>query len=120
MRLADLRVSERDGVVIARINGEVDMSNAGELKNALLRAITNETLGVVIDLSEVAYLDSAAIHLLYELRDQLKTRGQEIRLVVPSDAPVGDTLRLADVPAAVSIASGVEAAIDEIERPPTN
>jgi anti-anti-sigma factor len=116
MRLADLWFDERDGVVIARVKGDVDMSNADELKKALMRSVTNEAFGVVIDLSEVVYLDSAGIHLLFELRERLKNRGQQIRLVVPPGAPVGDALELADVPAAVSIATGLDAAIEDIDR----
>ena len=116
MNIADLRIEERDGVVIARIVGEVDLSNADELRKALARSMTNEAFGLVIDLSDVEYLDSAGVHVVFELRERLRNRGQELRLVVPPGAPAAGTLEIAGVPAAVSVADAVDAAVEEVGR----
>jgi anti-anti-sigma factor len=94
MKLADLDVEVRDRIVIAHVSGEIDMSNAGALKAALAEQITNEALGLVIDLSDLRYVDSVGIQLLYELRKQLKTRGQKLALVVPSGSVTEKTLQL--------------------------
>jgi anti-sigma B factor antagonist len=117
VRLADLSADRRDGVVVARLEGEVDMSNAEELRNALVRNMTNEVFGLVLDLSEVKYFDSAGIHILFELREQLKNRGQQLRLVVPKGSPVGDTLRISGVGAVVVLDEELDSAIDGIDRP---
>jgi anti-sigma B factor antagonist len=95
MRLADLSIETRGPVVVARLRGDVDMSNAGQLRDELNAATRNDALGLVLDLSEVEYLDSAGIHLIHRLRDGLRTRGQQLRLVIPADSLVNDTLRLA-------------------------
>src|SRR5882724_4028266 len=65
MKLADLEVSKDGDVVLARIVGEVDMSNADELRAALVAAIPAEAPGIVLDLSGVDYLDSAGIRMIY-------------------------------------------------------
>jgi anti-sigma B factor antagonist len=108
MRLADVHFSIRDDAVVARVVGEIDLSNAGELRSAIAEATPNHVLGVVLDLSEVDYIDSTGIHLLYRLGDSLRARGQALRLVIPQKSPVNDTLRLAGITRQVDVVEGVE------------
>ena len=88
MRLADLDTKVRDGVLVASLEGELDLSNIGAIRSSVLREIGNELLGLVVDLTGVEYLDSAGIQALYELREHLAARGQEMRLVVPDDSVI--------------------------------
>jgi anti-sigma B factor antagonist len=64
MKLADLEVSNDGDIVIARIVGEVDMSNADELRVAIAGAVPAEAAGLVLDLSKLDYLDSAGIRMI--------------------------------------------------------
>jgi anti-anti-sigma factor len=114
MRLADLNIESVDRLVVARLDGEIDLSNAAGLAGVIANRVSNEALGLVIDLTNVYYLDSAGIHVLFELRDKLQTRGQEIRLVVPPDSQIFDALRFAYLPAAVPVLDSVEAAAKSI------
>jgi anti-sigma B factor antagonist len=89
---------EADGeVLVVRLAGEIDMSNAEDLGSAVLEATPNDALGVILDLSNVQYLDSAGIYVIYGIRGRLKARDQLLRLVVPAGSPVHDALRLAGV-----------------------
>ena len=97
MTLARLDYERVRSLVVARLRGEVDMSNANNLREALNEATPNDALGLILDLSEVEYLDSAGIHLIYRLREELRRRGQGFRIVVPPDSVVNDTLRLAGI-----------------------
>jgi anti-sigma B factor antagonist len=109
--LADVSFSSDGNIVVASLRGEIDMSNAGELGDTIGRALTNDALALVLDLTGVEYLDSAGIHVIYELHERLRTRGQDIRVVIAPDALIGEALRLADVPRAVGVADSVEAAL---------
>jgi anti-sigma B factor antagonist len=109
--LADVSFSSDGDIVVASLRGEIDMSNAGELGDTIGRALTNDALALVLDLTGVEYLDSAGIHVIYELHERLRTRGQDIRVVIAPDALIGEALRLADVPRAVGVADSVEAAL---------
>ncbi len=73
------------------------MSNAAELGDAVAEATPNEALGVVLDLSDVEYVDSAGIQLIYRLRETLRARGQRMALVIPADSIVNEALRLAGI-----------------------
>ncbi|GGL59055.1 anti-anti-sigma factor [Planomonospora parontospora subsp. antibiotica] len=59
-----LVTSERsDGRPVLAVTGEIDMSNAGTLDEALARSADDSTL--VVDLSAVDYLDSAGLTVLF-------------------------------------------------------
>ncbi len=114
MKLADLTFELVDGIVIARLVGEVDMSNAGELGAAISDRVTNDAHGLVLDIAGLDYIDSAGIQTLFELRLQLKNRGQEIWLVYPADAPIAGTLRIVDIPGILGVSENTKEAIDRV------
>jgi anti-anti-sigma factor len=114
--LADLSFENVDHVVVARLDGEIDMSNARELGEAVGRQVSNEALGLVLDLGAVEYLDSAAIQVVYELRERLRVRGQQLKLVVTADSPIAEALRLADVQRVVGASETLDGALRSIQR----
>jgi anti-sigma B factor antagonist len=97
MRLGDVQLRFRDGAVIAQVTGEIDMSNAGELREAITNYTPNDCLGVVLDLTSVDYVDSAGIHMLYRLGESLRHRGLALRIVIPPESAASDALRLAGI-----------------------
>jgi anti-sigma B factor antagonist len=111
MRLADLEVESQDGVVVVRIEGEIDLSNAGGLRGALMEHMTNDVLGLVLDFTDVGYLDSAGIHVLFELLGRLQDRGQQFRLVVAPDSQVAQTLQLVGASSMIGIFDTAGAAL---------
>ncbi len=114
MRLADLKVDTQDLLVCVTLTGEIDMSNAHELRDELSSLIPNEALGLVLDLTAVDYIDSAGIHMMFRLRESLRTRGQGFRLVIPEGALVNDTLRLAGIGRSEEVTETVEAARESL------
>ena len=115
MRLADVDFTTRDQVLIAHVTGEVDLSNAEQLGTALTDTTVNELLGLVLDLSDVDYLDSAGIQLIYRLRESLRSRGQTLRLVIPSTSPVRYALKLAGLTSTIEMAETVDEALGGVE-----
>lgn len=113
-QLARLELRAEGAVVVAEIGGEIDMSNAADLSSAITGRLTNESTGLVIDLTAVTYLDSAAIHVVYELREKLGSRGVAFRLVVPPEAPTNLALKLTGVPEAVSVHATAAEAVASI------
>ncbi len=111
MRLADLQLIDEGRVVIARLSGELDLSNTANIGGALTESFPNVALALILDLTDVEYLDSAGIHLLYELRERLRARGQTLRLVIPADSPANDALRLAGVSGHVATSETLDDAL---------
>ena len=110
----ELRVHTTEGVLVARLEGEVDLANADVVRSALVRAASNDFVGAVIDLSQVSYMDSAGINVLFHLRERLRVRGQELRLVIPPGSGAYDALRYAGVLEALALSDSVDAALAEL------
>src|SRR5947209_11941842 len=116
MKLADLEMSRQQAVIMARLVGEVDMSNADELRLALADGIPNDAQAMVLDLTGVDYLDSAGIRMLYVLGEDLQARRQRIQIVVPRSSLVADVLRLAGVSEHLGAAETVDEALELVRQ----
>ena len=119
MNLADIRFSDHDRVAVARLTGEVDLSNADSIESAITESTPNQALGLILDVSALNYLDSAGIHLIYRLREKLRARGQSLGLVIPAESPANDALRLAGIAQVVDTAPTLEEALEEFSAAET-
>jgi anti-sigma B factor antagonist len=117
MSLADVQITLARHVLIARLTGEIDMSNADDMGATVIDATPSEAAGVVLDLSGVDYLDSAGIYVVFGMRTSLQARGQSLILVIPAETPVHDALRLSGVERPGEVAETVDEAIRTIDRP---
>jgi anti-sigma B factor antagonist len=95
--LAEVQFEERDGNPVARIRGEVDMSNVSQLSTTLQNAVAQSAAGLVLDFSQTNYLDSAGLQFIFDLGKRLRDRGQRLYLVVPAKSPVGAVLDIVRV-----------------------
>jgi anti-anti-sigma factor len=122
MTLADVRFMTRDEAVIAHLTGQVDLSNADDLARMMEEAAPNDALGIIVDLTEVTYLDSAGIRLIFRLRESFRARGQKLELIIAEGSPVGDALRLSGVRPHSLIFADIEDALVALraEDQPTN
>lgn len=58
---------KKPGVVVVALNGDLDMSTSPQVRNALLPIFRNrKTSHIVVDLSEVPYIDSSGIATFVE------------------------------------------------------
>jgi anti-anti-sigma factor len=94
---ADIQFRDLDGVPVASVRGEVDLSNAHELGATLQNAVQHVSAGLVIDFSTTEYLDSAGLHFVFDLGKRLRDRGQRLHLVVPAGSPVARVLDIVNV-----------------------
>jgi anti-anti-sigma factor len=99
--LADVNFEEVEGNPVARVRGEIDLSNVGEVSTALQNAVEQSSTGLVVDFSQTGYLDSAGLHFIFDLGKRLRDRGQRLYLVVPKESPVSAVLDIVNVDALV-------------------
>jgi anti-sigma B factor antagonist len=59
---------------VVRLGGELDLYNAGQVRQALKTACSESPSRVVVDLSQVEFLDSTALGVLIEARTMLENR----------------------------------------------
>jgi anti-anti-sigma factor len=111
--LADVRFEVVGESTVVRIRGEVDLSNAWSVARAMREAISNQAHTVVVDLSEVTYLDSAGIRVLFDLSRGLAEHDQRLIVVLP----VGATTRRALEVSAFATAAQVVETLDDALGP---
>ena len=71
-----------DRVCVVAAAGEVDMRTAPEFEHTLSEAVADENVdGIVVDLSRVTFIDSAALNALVRCLEQQKARLQGLSLV---------------------------------------
>lgn len=100
-----------DGFAVVRPTGELERANVSALEAAWIERLTNADAGLIVDLSDVTYIGSAAIRLLLRLRTLLQERRQHLAIVLPEGSLLRRALEVAGVPDLVPVRSSYEAAI---------
>jgi anti-anti-sigma factor len=68
-------LQHREGALVVLLGGELDLYNADEVRAVLAEAIDGGTHLIVIDLTEVEFVDSTALGVLLEARSRLGADG---------------------------------------------
>lgn len=92
--LASVVAEDLPGARLVMLRGEVDLSNARDVMDGIRAAATHETTVVILDLGGTTYLDSAGIAMVFRLAERFGQTRQELRIVVPADAPIRRGLEL--------------------------
>jgi anti-anti-sigma factor len=108
--LASVHRHEEEGVIIAAVHGEIDASNATEIGRELAD-ISNQAVGLVVDLGDLGYLDSTGIALLYDLHVRLDRRGQNLVVVAPAHGAARRVLELTAFDRRATVADELGAAV---------
>jgi anti-anti-sigma factor len=77
--LFDIDVEHRDGVVVVKPIGELDMVSAPQLRD-ILRELRQQKASVVIDLSELTFLDSTGLRLIWDADAAAREDGLDLTL----------------------------------------
>lgn len=67
-----------------RVKGEVDLSKAAYLEESLTAAIDGSVGDVLVDLSDVGFIDSAGLHALVTADSRLRAAHRSLRIVAAS------------------------------------
>jgi anti-sigma B factor antagonist len=75
------------GVPVVIAPEEIDITNAGLLRAALLRAAARPGAVLVADMSRTRFCDSAGLHALVGAHRRAQAEGRQVRLVVTGPQP---------------------------------
>jgi anti-sigma B factor antagonist len=78
----ELSASERHGVSVLAVRGEVDVATSPQLHERLEAMAQEGTTMAVVDLTEVSFVDSTALGVLVTGAKRLREGGGDLRLVV--------------------------------------
>jgi anti-anti-sigma factor len=103
---------ERQGTLcLIRVHGEIDLSNAHEVSSEIGIVMGQEACRLVVDLSDITYLDSAGVALLLRLAERLRARRRQLHLVVPRGSPVRRVLDFTGLPRVIPLEARLEDAL---------
>ena len=86
-------ISEQQGASVVAFTGEVDLESSPAAREILLKCLES-TSKVIVDLSEVSYIDSSGVASLVEALQAAKKNGSQFALAAVSE-PTRRVLELA-------------------------
>ena len=76
-------VNATDEATVIHVAGEIDLATAGRLRD-VIEPHMGPKQKIILDLSQVEFMDSAALHVLVQARGQLTENGGSLILRNPS------------------------------------
>ena len=74
--------SERDGVVhTIRLQGELDLAYADDLERELLRIEASDAQSIVVDLSQLGFIDSTGVRVLIGAHERSRSHANRLGLL---------------------------------------
>jgi anti-anti-sigma factor len=102
MTAARVESSADGGSIRIRLSGEIDLANAAAVEDQIRAALTPQPSAVSVDLTDLTYLDSTGMRILYGLASRLQALRIVLELIVPLSSP---TRRLIELSGFESIAT---------------
>ena len=78
------KIKNEDGITIFLIDGDIDCFTVPELSKVFKQELDRELRNVLVDLSDVTYLDSSAIGFFVNTHKGLEKKGHKLGIVNPN------------------------------------
>ena len=95
------------------VSGELDMATAPELRERLGAAVDSGATTIVVDLSEVTFMDSIGLAAILHARSRLRAGGR-LALVVAPDTYAQLVMEITGMPRALAIFEDRDAAVEHV------
>lgn len=109
----DISRSDVEGVDVVMVDGEVDLTNADGVHDAV---VSTSAPTVVLDLTAVAYLDSSGIRAIDQAYRRLASGRRSLLIVSPPETAAHWTLQVAGFKRAIVVESLDAAVASAIAR----
>jgi anti-anti-sigma factor len=93
--IATVAVKVEGTEVSISISGEIDMDNAASVEEQILAVIDNHATAVLINLTNVEYMDSSGLRILFTLAARLNVLQIGLDVVASAGSPTRRVLELA-------------------------
>jgi anti-anti-sigma factor len=103
---ARVEARTEDGSVHIALSGEIDLANAATVEDELRAAISHQPSAVSVDLTNLTYMDSVGISILFALVSRLKPLQITLKLIVPLDAPTRRLIEISGIETFASLQPG--------------
>lgn len=109
----ELDIEERGDVVVAHLKGELDIAGAPGVGESISDAVPTSARGLVVDCSDLDFIDSSGIAMLFGLARRLGSRRQDLRVVARGGRPVARVLQIVEFDRAAPVHETLDEALAE-------
>ena len=102
---------QHQGVAVLSVHGEVDLATTPVLRELMLPVLERQTGRLVVDLSEVPFMDSSGVHLLVDTLRRLERQKRPLAIVCREAGQVHQLLALVGLLDALTVYRSREAAV---------
>jgi anti-anti-sigma factor len=102
-------VTGGEAYTLVRLSGEADVTNIDALRNVLEDQVSADSRTLVIDLAELRFMDSSALHVILRVNRAMDRQGRVLALAAPRDA-VAKMLRLTAADQLIPVYASVDEA----------
>ncbi|XDD54655.1 STAS domain-containing protein [Leptospira sp. WS4.C2] len=106
--------SKFNGIVVLKLFGNLDMLNAGILKERIKESASQEEHRFIFDLEGVSFIDSSGFGLIMSLNDKLSELGGGLRIVNVSKT-IRQIFRISKISSVIQIFESTEEAINSFK-----
>jgi anti-sigma B factor antagonist len=106
-----VRSSVVDGWTILAVAGEVDLYTAPAVREAAVGAMESGTDHLVLDLTDVPFMDSSGLAVIVACLKRLRELGGDLALVSPPNSPPTKLLSLTGLDHAIATHATVDEAL---------
>jgi anti-anti-sigma factor len=85
-RRGPVRPTDAETCTVVWLWGEQDLATLAALSDTLARAVTSDDADVVVDLSDVLFMDAATLGTIVAARNQLRSQSRNLTLRAPSSS----------------------------------
>jgi len=75
-----MKTESKNGLVVCRVEGEIDITRSPDLKKAFDKLISQKTPKIVVELSKVSYVDSSGLATLVGILKGMRSYGGRMKL----------------------------------------
>ena len=101
-----------NGPTVLAPHGDLDIATVGGFRESLNDAVRDSGGTVVVDLSEVDFVDSSALGAVIETYERMRRSGRELAVVVPPGTAVAVMLNLTGLGSRLPVVESRETALD--------
>jgi anti-sigma B factor antagonist len=102
---------QHQDVAVLSVHGEIDLESAPVLRKFLLPVLEHQTGPVVVDLSEVAFMDSTGLHVLVDTLRRLEPQNRRLAIVCREGGQAHRLLALVGLLDALTVHRSRESAV---------
>jgi anti-sigma B factor antagonist len=110
------RLTECKGMPLIHLSGEIDLYTVPQFQQALRAGMDSGASVLIVDLTDVQYIDSAGLSALIAAYKELSARNRRLFVVAPENHPgVSRVLEISRLNTIITIRGSIEEVIAEVE-----